>query len=196
MFFGRAASSDDLVISTANTAAPQERVRFAQNGNVGIGAAQPGAKLDVGGSFSVAAFRGNSTDAVVTFQNIAAGGSSWDVAATANGSSAGPGRFVIGKSGVAHHFTIIDNGNVGIGTINPLQKVDVNGFLRISGPTTNGIIFADGTIQTTAAGSLAFNAPDELRLLISRQQQEIERLQAELLELRATVELLRSASLR
>lgn len=49
MFFGRTASSDDLVISTSNTGSPTERIRFAQNGIVSINDATPeaSAQLDV-----------------------------------------------------------------------------------------------------------------------------------------------------
>ncbi len=43
------------------------------------------------------------------------------------------------------------NGNVGIGTTSPAHKLDVVGNVRIAG-TGNGIIFPDGTKQTTAGG--------------------------------------------
>jgi trimeric autotransporter adhesin len=42
--------------------------------------------------------------------------------------------------------------NVGIGTLNPQGKLDVNGNLKISGPGS-GLIFPDGSIMTTAYGS-------------------------------------------
>lgn len=84
-------------------------------------------------------------------------------------------------------------GNVGIGVTSPTQKLEVAGTIK---STTGGFIFPDGTVQTTAAGSLAFDKPDDVRLFISRQQQQIERLQAELLELRATFEQFRAASPR
>jgi endosialidase-like protein len=42
------------------------------------------------------------------------------------------------------------DGNLGIGTTNPTARLDVAGNVKISGPTTNGIIFADGTKMTTA----------------------------------------------
>ena len=42
------------------------------------------------------------------------------------------------------------DGNFGIGTTNPASKLEVVGNVKISGPTTNGIIFADGSKMTTA----------------------------------------------
>lgn len=47
-------------------------------------------------------------------------------------------------------MVIDDNGFVGIGTTGPAQKLDVLGNLRISG-IGNGLIFPNGTVQTTAA---------------------------------------------
>ncbi|MBN2213997.1 MAG: hypothetical protein JW723_07125, partial [Bacteroidales bacterium] len=44
-----------------------------------------------------------------------------------------------------------NNGNLGIGTINPLSKLEVNGLIH---STSEGIKFPDGTIQTTATGSM------------------------------------------
>jgi peptide methionine sulfoxide reductase MsrA len=38
------------------------------------------------------------------------------------------------------------SGNVGIGTTNPLYKLDVSGQVH----TSSGYVFADGSIQTTA----------------------------------------------
>ncbi len=42
------------------------------------------------------------------------------------------------------------DGNVGIATTSPTEKLEVNGNIKISG-TGNGVKFADGTSQTTAA---------------------------------------------
>ncbi len=42
------------------------------------------------------------------------------------------------------------DGNVGIATTSPTEKLEINGNIKISG-TGNGVKFADGTSQTTAA---------------------------------------------
>ena len=48
----------------------------------------------------------------------------------------------------------LKNGNVGFGTAAPTQKIEVAGNLKVTG-TGNGIIFADGTKQTSAAGGVS-----------------------------------------
>ena len=52
---------------------------------------------------------------------------------------------------IAERMRITSAGNVGIGTNAPAQKLDVAGNIKVSG-TGNGIIFPDGTKQTTAGG--------------------------------------------
>ncbi|MCK5583006.1 MAG: hypothetical protein KAI33_04415, partial [Elusimicrobiales bacterium] len=49
------------------------------------------------------------------------------------------------------------DGNVGMGTTvtDPNWQLTVDGNIRISGPTSNGVIFADGTTLTTAGGGSA-----------------------------------------
>ena len=48
------------------------------------------------------------------------------------------------------------SGNVGIGTTSPSEKLEVAGDVKISG-TGNGLIFPDGTKQTTAAAPVYFS---------------------------------------
>ncbi|MDT7689584.1 MAG: hypothetical protein QOE46_2343 [Acidobacteriota bacterium] len=47
---------------------------------------------------------------------------------------------------------IAGDGNVGIGTTNPTQRLEVAGNLKLSG-VGNGLMFPDGTTQTTAAAA-------------------------------------------
>ncbi len=52
------------------------------------------------------------------------------------------------NTGNATNGLIIQNGNVGIGTVSPSQKLSVNGIIQ---SMSGGIKFPDGTVQTTAA---------------------------------------------
>ncbi|MET0626336.1 MAG: tail fiber domain-containing protein, partial [Pyrinomonadaceae bacterium] len=51
-------------------------------------------------------------------------------------------------------MTIARNGNVGVGTTAPASRLEVAGDLRVSG-AGNGLVFPDGTKQTSAAASIA-----------------------------------------
>jgi trimeric autotransporter adhesin len=57
--------------------------------------------------------------------------------------------FIVQAGAPTNSFVLTPNG-VGIGTTNPAQKLEVAGNLRISG-AGHGIIFPDGTTQTSAA---------------------------------------------
>jgi hypothetical protein len=50
-----------------------------------------------------------------------------------------------------HSSLTLKNGNAGFGAISPSQKLEVAGNLKITG-VGNGIMFADGSVQTTAGG--------------------------------------------
>src|SRR5207302_238395 len=65
--------------------------------------------------------------------------------------------FTGGKTGSAgspvpwnDRLTIVNNGNVGIGVLTPTAPLEVAGNLKIDN-AGNGIVFPDGTIQTTAS---------------------------------------------
>lgn len=49
----------------------------------------------------------------------------------------------------ADRLTVLNNGNVGVGTLTPQYRLDVAGPVRSS---SGGFVFPDGTVQTTAGG--------------------------------------------
>src|ERR1700730_10452440 len=61
------------------------------------------------------------------------------------------GKFFAGKDNEKMRLTA--DGNLGIGTDKPQAPLDVDGLIR----TSKGIMFADGTIMTTAGGGTAAN---------------------------------------
>jgi len=120
------------------------------NGNVGIGTATPGAKLDVNGSTR----SGYNTNTTSYFGRSAigyVGHSDWAGFAHIDGnnttdyallqSSEGitylnckSDQFINFTSGNIEKMRMLANGNFGIGTVNPSYKLDVNGTVRFTSP--------------------------------------------------------------
>ncbi|MDD4178673.1 MAG: hypothetical protein PHH14_01305 [Candidatus Margulisbacteria bacterium] len=64
------------------------------------------------------------------------------------------GKILLTAGGASSaHVTINANGNVGIGTTSPAQKLSVAGTIEITSGSGGGLKFTDGTIQTSAGGS-------------------------------------------
>ena len=104
---------------------------YYKSGNVGIGTTKPGEQLEVGGNIAVTG-TGNGIkfpDGTVQTTASTGGNELW----SADGSK------IYYKSG-----------NVGIGTANPDEQLEVGGNIAVTG-TGNGIKFPDGTVQTTAS---------------------------------------------
>ncbi|MDP8212646.1 MAG: hypothetical protein P9X22_05055, partial [Candidatus Zapsychrus exili] len=138
-----------MYIQTGIEGSLATRMTFLRDsGNVGIGTTSPGAKLDVAGI-------GHFDDLV----EVAAIGEAWFQAVV--GSSAG----LFGNDGVQTYIydasnpigiwaggtekmTVQDDGNVGIGTTSPNQKLHVNAVMQLS-PTDS-----PGTCDAAAEGSI------------------------------------------
>jgi|GEM_PF-1299624 len=108
------------------------------NGNVGIGTTTPSQALEVDGVI-----------AAPIIQLLSSSSVKWNLYSGLTG----PGDFSINED-AAHanpaRMVIKADGFVGIGTTDPDEKLEVAGNLKVSG-TGNGVVFPDGTVQTTAS---------------------------------------------
>jgi hypothetical protein len=96
-----------LVFYTHSTGSGTERLRIDASGNVGVGTATPIYSLDVNGgvnSFRAKAATTSVNDAIATFENSS-----------------------------AIQMIVRGNGNVGIGTVNPSNKLHVAGSITVDG---------------------------------------------------------------
>jgi len=122
--------------NTANLHTATEKVRITGSGNVGIGTTTPNNKLDVKVNSSLVSIGEYNSGAVIWLDGV-------------NGDLVGGDYAAIthNENGLKFHtaslneaVTISPAANVGIGTDNPQQKLDVNGNIRHTGLT-----MTDGT---------------------------------------------------
>jgi hypothetical protein len=127
--------------TTADGAAtPTERMRITSAGNVGIGTTAASEKLHVNSGGSEFAIQWDST-----------GSNSWVLATASNRA------YIRNKTGSVEVFSILNGGNVGIGTTSPAARLDVagTGTNFFGTRTTNGSVNLDVYIERVAADRTA-----------------------------------------
>ncbi len=151
----QANSYGDIAFYTRNATGWGERLRVASTGNVGIGTTGPGAKLHIQDAWNSAGpdqmiiESTSSGGAGLQFKNSNAAANLWQVFISNDATPA----FKIGRGSLADYLTILNGGNVGIGTVNPLTKLDVASAGADNTLTTNLYLSADhGTNRQIALG--------------------------------------------
>ncbi|MBI3934018.1 MAG: tail fiber domain-containing protein, partial [Acidobacteria bacterium] len=121
----------------------------ANSVNVGIGAPSPGAKLVVLGSEATA----NGLDAAIRINNVATGGTSWNMRVGATGTSTPAAGFSISDDSNNYRLVIDSAGSVGIGPTAPLDKLHVSGELRVNSCVKD---YGGGSIAGVCASDARF----------------------------------------
>jgi hypothetical protein len=106
-FTDGALNSGALMFGTTNAGTLGERMRITSSGNIGIGTAAPVYSLDLNGGVNTFHVKGATTsvsDSLATFENSS-----------------------------AIQMIVRGNGNVGIATLNPTEKLEVTGNIKVSG---------------------------------------------------------------
>ncbi|MBL7138969.1 MAG: hypothetical protein ISS17_09370 [Bacteroidales bacterium] len=130
------------------------------NGNVGIGISSPLSKLHVVGSDPrtnlLVECSSTTFGPEVRLTSTATGGHEWRIVSGASASNTyGAGSFELwDQTAAASRFGILPNGNVGIATFTPGEKLDVNGNVRIS--NNNDLKLVASSSAPNDPGDVAF----------------------------------------
>jgi len=132
-----------MIVPDADSQTEQVWGNFYTSGNIGIGTNSPGAKLEIAGQIKIT---GGAPGAGKVLTSDAAGLATWNT--PSSGSVAGSGTLNYVPKWTPNGTTlgnssIFDNGNVGIGSISPGQRLTVDapyGLAAPSGATQNGIL--------------------------------------------------------
>jgi hypothetical protein len=114
--------------------------------NVGVGTFAPAAKFSISGSLSNPVIPSTASTAILRIGNQNYPAEGIDI----GHSSASPfsGWLQVGYNGVVEPFSLQPlGGNVGVGTLSPSQKLDINGQIRIQGgnPGIGKVLTSDAT---------------------------------------------------
>jgi len=121
----------NLAFATGNS----EALRITSSSNIGIGNINPQSPLHIKastgyGSFRISPSSDNAESSMGFFSDAAgtANSTAWIIGNSAWGNT---GKFIIGNQAAGGPIiTALQNGSVGIGTINPAYKLDVLGTIR------------------------------------------------------------------
>jgi hypothetical protein len=120
----------------------QEKMRLVSNGNVGIGTTNPTQKLDVRGNMRLG--DGTTAEQDIIYHNNTG---TWQVGVNNSGNGTSGNQFYIYDN--AYRLTVQKaTGNVGIGTNNPGEKLDVSGKVSCSDLVKQGHTYTQSLIKS------------------------------------------------
>ena len=135
------------------------RLHIDNSGNVGIGTTSPTAKLHITDNSETFRYTSDLGD---NFRGIELAGVNPTLkldgsANTFNISALGLGLAIWDKTSGAYRFSILNNGNVGIGTTSPTSKLQVNGNVAVSNLTSSGYLKLGADDQIISDGSITID---------------------------------------
>ena len=159
MTLGTATANASLALKSGNES---EAVRILSNGNVGIGTTTPSEKLDVAGNAIV---RGDivSRDTYPSIYVDHSGTVMGGIRADATNKlelktlTTAPLSFQVNSS---EKMRILDNGNIGIGTTSPGNKLDVVGNISTSTNFIGDNVIVNKITAATSGGNIKFRSND------------------------------------
>ena len=122
----------DTYNPTGNINRTDENIKMTitNGGNVGIGTASPGAKLEVLGNERTSSILVKGTQPGIVLNNTSTNGKNFNIWSTSSADGPGVGKLAIyDETSGAYRMLINESGNVGIGTISPNTKLELKSSL-------------------------------------------------------------------